>query len=67
MIKKGLDADGWPLEDQAKLLPMCSEMAYQVNFKLPNGRVRFAYTDTPGILERYLKAKKAKIVRIKKL
>ena len=64
---KTLDAEGMPLDDQKKLLPELRKKKYQVNVKLKNGRVRFAYTDDPEAVEAYVKTIDAKILKILKI
>lgn len=64
---KALDADGMPLDAQRKLLPELSKKKYQVSFTLKNGRVRFAFTDNPHVIETYVKTIDAKILKILKI
>jgi len=64
---KALDMDGMPLSDQAKLLPELCKKKYQVTIKLENGRLRYAFTNDPKVIEIYVKKIKATILKVAKL
>lgn len=59
-----------PKEEQEKsepLLDVIRKKKWQVDFKKPDGKVRFAYTDNPEPVEVYLKAQGFKILKVHRL
>lgn len=67
--KKILDADTrkWSKKDIEEIKPHLKKYKYQVNFKMPGGIIRFAYTDDPVVTKAYMKSVGAKIVKVTKI
>jgi len=70
MTKKILDVDTtkWSEKNKKKIESHLRKYKYQVNFKLPDGKIRFAYTnDEPEVIKDYMKMMNATILKVKKL
>lgn len=68
--KKILDADtrNWSKEEIKKIEPHLRKYKYQINFQMPGGKIRFAYTnDEPELTAAYMKSIGAKILKVSKI
>lgn len=63
---KVLDAQ-MPIKDQEKLIPILRSYKWQINFQMPNGKIRFGYTDKPDVAEKYMKANGFKILKVQEV
>lgn len=64
---RGFDNTGISVRDEYTLDPKLSKKKYQINIRLPTGKVRYLYLNEPSIAELYVKIIDAKILKIKKL
>jgi len=62
-----LDGGGISVRDHWMIEPQVRNKKYQVNIKLPNGKVRYLYLDDPNIADLYIRLIGAKILKIRKL
>lgn len=70
MKKKILDVatKNWSKEDIQKIIPHLKKYKYKVTFELPNGKIRYAYTnDEPTLTGNFMKAMNAKILQVVEL
>lgn len=64
---RGFDNTGISVRDEYTLDPKLCKKKYQINIRLPTGKVRYLYLNEPSIAELYVKIIDAKILKIKKL
>lgn len=64
---RGFDGTGMSVRDQWRLDPELRKKKYQVDIKLPTGKVRYLYLNDPRVAELYVKIIGAKILKIREL
>lgn len=70
MTKKILDVNTktWSDGEIKKIIPHLKKYKYKIDFKMPDGKVRYAYTnDEPELLEMYVRQINAVILKVTEL
>ena len=70
MTKKILDVDttNWSDTDKQKIITHLKKYKFKVDFKMSNGKVRYAYTnDDPQRIEMFVKQLNAVILKVTEL
>ena len=68
--KKILDVDTktWSETDKQKIIKHLKKYKFKVEFKMPNGKIRYAYTnDDPQLIEMFMKQLNAVILKVTEL